>query len=104
MLVLGESQDYTSDVELGKVLRDAQHADIAIYIVGPSSTTADLRYGTAGLSGGNKLAPIKFAKHFPPISTQAPVDQMEHHGQGIQTLSGFSISIVCNFWGCNSPS
>ena len=72
MLIVGESQDYSSEVKLGQVLRDAQLANITIYAVGPSSATADLRYGTLGLSGGNKLPPIKLAKHLPPISTQAP--------------------------------
>jgi VWFA-related protein len=74
MLIVGESQDYSSEAKLGQVLRDAQLANITIYAVGPSSATADLRYGTLGLSGRNKLPPIKLAKHLPPISTQAPPD------------------------------
>jgi VWFA-related protein len=74
MLIVGESQDYTSEAKVGQVLRDAQLANIAIYAVGPSSTTAELRYGTKGLSGGNKLLPIKLAKHLPPISTRTPPD------------------------------
>jgi VWFA-related protein len=72
MVIVGESQDYTSDTKLGKTLRDAQLADIAIYVIGPSSTTADLRYGNS------KLPPIKLGKHLPPISTQTPVDQQGH--------------------------
>jgi VWFA-related protein len=45
MLIVGESQDIASDAKLGLVLRDAQLANIAIYAIGPSSSTADLRFG-----------------------------------------------------------
>ena len=45
MLIVGESQDIASDAKLGLVLRDAQLADIAIYAIGPSSSSADLRFG-----------------------------------------------------------
>jgi VWFA-related protein len=45
MLVVGESQDDSLDTKLGMVLRKAQLANIVTYSVGPSSTTADLRYG-----------------------------------------------------------
>jgi VWFA-related protein len=45
MLVVGESQDIASDAKLGLILRDAQLANIAIYAIGPSSSSADLRFG-----------------------------------------------------------
>lgn len=45
MLIVGESQDIASDAKLGVVLRDAQLANVAIYAVGPSGGTADLRFG-----------------------------------------------------------
>jgi VWFA-related protein len=45
MLIVGESQDIASGAKLGLVLRDAQFANIAIYAIGPSSSTADLRFG-----------------------------------------------------------
>jgi len=66
MLILGESQDQSSDSKLGLVLREVQLANISIYAVGPSSTAADLRYGT----NGSSTAPLP--KGFPPTSTQAP--------------------------------
>jgi len=47
MLIIGESQDQSSDAKLGVVLREVQLANISIYAVGPSSTAADLRYGTS---------------------------------------------------------
>jgi hypothetical protein len=40
MLVVGESRDYSSEAQLGQVLREAQLASIMIYAIGPSSTTA----------------------------------------------------------------
>jgi VWFA-related protein len=45
MLIVGESQDIASDAKLGLALRDAQLANIVIYAIGPSSSTADLRFG-----------------------------------------------------------
>jgi VWFA-related protein len=66
MLILGESQDQSSDAKLGLVLREVQLANISIYAVGPSSTAADLRYGTNGSST------VPLPKGFPPSSTQAP--------------------------------
>ena len=66
MLILGESQDQSSDSKLGLILREVQLANIIIYAVGPSSTAADLRYGT----DGSRTVPLP--KGFPPTSTQAP--------------------------------
>jgi len=66
MLILGESQDQSSDSKLGLVLREVQLANISIYAVGPSSTAADLRYGTNGSST------VPLSKGIPPTSTQAP--------------------------------
>ena len=71
MLVLGESQDNSSEANLGQVLRDALAADIMIYGIGVSSTTADLRYGTQTLPDGKKLS-VKLPKHLPPVSTVGP--------------------------------
>jgi VWFA-related protein len=45
MLIVGESQDIASDAKLGLGLRDAQLANIAIYAIGLSGSTADLRFG-----------------------------------------------------------
>jgi len=66
MLILGESQDQSSEAKLGLILRQVQLANISIYAVGPSSTAADLRYGT----GGSSTVPLP--KGLPPSSTQAP--------------------------------
>jgi VWFA-related protein len=66
MLILGESQDQSSVSKLGLILREVQLANISIYAVGPSSTAADLRYGT----DGSRTVPLP--KGIPPTSTQAP--------------------------------
>ncbi len=57
MLIVGESQDVESDAKLGVVLRAAQLTNVAIYAVGPSSSTADLRFGDKPSSGGIKYPP-----------------------------------------------
>jgi hypothetical protein len=57
MLIVGESQDLASDAKLGPVLRDAELANIAIYAIGPSSSTADLRFGDKPSSGGINYPP-----------------------------------------------
>lgn len=71
MLVVGESQDTSSGTSLGQILRDAVAANIAIYGVGLSSTTADLRYGTVGQRDGKKLT-TRLSKKLPSISTVGP--------------------------------
>lgn len=73
MLVVGESQDWSSTAKLGPVLREAEHEDVTIYAIGPSTTSADLRGGTKGLGNGMQLPPIQLGKS-PPISTQRPHD------------------------------
>jgi VWFA-related protein len=66
MLIMGESQDQSSDSKLGLVLREVQLANISIYAVGPSSTGADLRYGTNGPTK------VPLPRSLPPTSTQQP--------------------------------
>jgi VWFA-related protein len=68
MLILGESHDSESKANLGQIVRDAEHANIAIYAVGPSSIAADLR-------GSNKgVAPLKLPAT-PRIETVPPADR-----------------------------
>lgn len=64
MLIVGESRDSGSIATLGQVVREAERADISIYVLGVSSVAADLR--------GNKLSvhPLKI-RGLPPI-TAAP--------------------------------
>jgi VWFA-related protein len=66
MLIIGESQDRSSDSKLGLVLREVQLANITIYAVGPSSTIADIRYGT---NGSNR---IPLPRSLPPTYTKQP--------------------------------
>lgn len=73
MLILGESQDVASDTSLKKVVQDALRADIAIYVVGPSSTVADLRNAPGGPS------PIKTGKHGPSITVSPAGPDLAGH-------------------------
>jgi VWFA-related protein len=70
MLIVGESQDTDSSAKLGQVVRDAEHANISIYAVGPSSAAADLR-------GSNGPTPLK-VPGLPPIAAGAPSDLGGH--------------------------
>jgi VWFA-related protein len=46
MLIVGESRDEGSKANLGEIVRDAEHANVSIYAVGPSSMTRDVfEYG-----------------------------------------------------------
>ena len=72
MLIVGESQDIASDAKLGVVLRDAQLANIAIYAVGPSSSSADLRFGEKSPSRGIKYPPGVFSGPTRPGALQIP--------------------------------
>lgn len=42
MLIVGESRDDGSTAKLGAIVRDAEHANISVYAVGPSSMARDL--------------------------------------------------------------
>lgn len=68
MLVVGESQDDDSRTNLRQVMRDAELADISIYVVGPSSTAADIR----GFNEG--ITPLKLP-HLPVIRGAGPCAQ-----------------------------
>lgn len=72
MLIVGESQDIASDAKLGLVLRDAELANVAIYAVGPSSSTADLRFGPKPASGGIKYPPGVFSGPTRPGALPVP--------------------------------
>jgi VWFA-related protein len=75
MLVVGESQDYSSDAKLREVIENAHLADITIYAIGPSSTTADLR-GAPG-----EIPPVKVAKHAPTVTVAPAGPDLAGHAQ-----------------------
>jgi VWFA-related protein len=72
MLIVGESQDIASDAKLGLVLRAAQLANIAIYAIGVSSSTADLRFGAKPPNRGIKYPPGVFSGPTRPGAMQLP--------------------------------
>jgi VWFA-related protein len=81
MLIVGESQDYSSESKLGLILRDVELANITIYAVGPSSTAADLRYGTNGTSR------VPLPKSVPPTHTEAPPRAVIMHDARFDVLT-----------------
>ena len=68
LLIVGESQDDNSKATLSEVVRQAERANIAIYVVGPSGTAADFR----GMNKG--VTPLKLP-HLPPITSPGPCVQ-----------------------------
>lgn len=76
MLVIGESQDLASDRKLGLVLREAQLANISIYAIGPSTTTAELRFGRGAFGGDNQ----------PVIELPRPLPSIYRHGPGVDPI------------------
>jgi hypothetical protein len=69
MLVLGESEDIGSKTNLGKVVRDAELANITIYAIGPSSVASDYRGNI------NDPPPIKLPKL--PVIKVGPCDDIK---------------------------
>ncbi len=82
MLVVGESQDSGSRATLGEIVREAERADISIFVVGESSVGADLR------SGKLDPTPLKI-RGLPPI-TAAPCSSPVS-GYGDSQCIGFAI-------------
>jgi VWFA-related protein len=79
MLVIGESQDRTSNAKLGDILRDTQRANITMYSVGLSSTAAEL-------NGGGEANRVPLPRSLPPARTyQPPPDQV--HGAYFDVLT-----------------
>ncbi|MGA7914913.1 MAG: VWA domain-containing protein [Candidatus Acidiferrales bacterium] len=72
MLIVGESQDIASDAKLGLVLREAELENIAIYAVGPSSSTADLRFGAKAPNRGISYPPGVFSGPTRPGALPVP--------------------------------
>jgi VWFA-related protein len=75
MLIVGESQDMASDAKLGLVLRDAELANVAVYAVGPSSSTADLRFGPRPPDRGIKYPPGVFSGPTSGSAGRCPVTE-----------------------------
>lgn len=69
LLIVGESQDDNSKATLSEVVRQAERANVAIYVVGPSSTAADFR-------GMNKGSTVKVPYVPAVIAKPPPLDPM----------------------------
>lgn len=73
LLVIGESQDTHSTARLDQVVRDAERADVSIYVLGLSSVSADLR------AGALRPNPLRIAG-LPPISAAGCSTTLARYG------------------------
>lgn len=80
MLIVGESEDDASTAKLSLVLRTAEHADISIYVVGPSSSAADIR------RLDDTPMPLKLP-HIPRITGGGPCVQRLPGGGGVPCIN-----------------
>jgi len=80
IVVVGEAGDSGSEQRLGRVLRDAQLANIVIYSVGLSTTSAGLRAQPAQAGPAPATPPGTFGGPSFPGSVQTPTTQQQYGG------------------------
>jgi VWFA-related protein len=80
IVVVGEAADTGSEQRLGRVLRDAQLANIVIYSVGLSTTAAGLRAPAAQAGPGPATPPGTFGGPPIPGQAQTPTSQQQYGG------------------------
>jgi VWFA-related protein len=80
IVVVGEASDTGSERRLGRVLRDAQLANIVIYSVGLSPTSAGLRAPAAQAGPGPATPPGTFGGPAIPGQAQTPTSQQQYGG------------------------
>ena len=81
IIVVGEASDSGSEEKLGRVLRDAQLANIVIYSVGLSTTAAGLRSSQPSQTGpGPATPPGTFGGPPMPGTAQTPTSQQQYGG------------------------
>lgn len=80
IIVVGEASDSGSEEKLGQVLRDAQLANVVIYSVGLSPTSAGLREPPAQASSPQGTPPGTFSGPSFPGSVQTPNTQQQYGG------------------------
>jgi VWFA-related protein len=80
IVVVGEAGDSGSEQRLGRVLRDAQLANIVIYSVGLSTTSAGLRAQPAQGGPAPATPPGTFGGPSFPGSVQTPTTQQQYGG------------------------
>ena len=80
IIVVGEARDSGSEEKLGQVLRQAQLANIVIYSVGLSPTSAGLRAPPAQAGPAPATPPGIFSGPAFPGSVQTPTTQQQYGG------------------------
>jgi VWFA-related protein len=80
IVVVGEAGDSGSEQRLGRVLRDAQLANIVIYSVGLSTTSAELRSQPSQAGPAPATPPGTFGGPSFPGSAQTPTTQQQYGG------------------------
>ena len=80
IVVVGEAADSGSEQRLGRVLRDAQLANIVIYSVGLSPTAAGLRAEPTQSGPGPATPPGTFGGPPIPGTAQTPTSQAQYGG------------------------
>jgi VWFA-related protein len=80
IVVVGEASDSGSEERLGRVLRDAQLANIVIYSVGLSPTSAGLRAPDSQAGPASATPPGTFGGPPMPGTAQTPTSQQQYGG------------------------
>jgi len=80
IVVVGEASDGGSEQKLGRVLRDAQLANIVIYSIGLSPTSAGLRAPDSQAAAPSATPPGTFGGPSFPGSVQTPTSQQQYGG------------------------
>jgi VWFA-related protein len=80
IVVVGEASDYGSEGKLGRVLRDAQLANIVVYSIGLSPTSAGLRAPSSQAGPASATPPGTFGGPSFPGSAQTPTSQQQYGG------------------------
>jgi VWFA-related protein len=85
IVVVGEASDSGSEQRLGRVLRDAQLANVVIYSIGLSPTSAGLRAPDSQAAPASATPPGTFGGPSFPGAAQTPTSQ-EQYGGNINLL------------------
>jgi VWFA-related protein len=80
IVVVGEASDYGSEARLGRVLRDAQLANVVIYSVGLSPTSAGLRAQPSQSGPPQATPPGTFGGPSFPGQAQTPTSEQQYGG------------------------
>lgn len=85
IVVVSEASDYGSEVKLGRVLRQAQLANIVIYSVGLSTTSASMRAPASQAGPAPATPPGTFGGPSFPGQVQTPSSQQQY-GNNVDLL------------------